>query len=79
MITEKSESRVLDQLAEKGIDPSKITHLYSERQLCPVCGPFLDEVAPNAEITWSVPWGDSPVINRASDDLLFGMIRAHGG
>ncbi|MFE5515044.1 polymorphic toxin-type HINT domain-containing protein [Streptomyces sp. NPDC056529] len=75
-----SENHILDQLAAKGIDPSKITAIYSERQPCPVCGPLLDgALSPGTPITWSVPWGADAVMNSASNDLLKMMIRAAKG
>ncbi|WP_079190115.1 nucleic acid/nucleotide deaminase domain-containing protein [Actinacidiphila paucisporea] len=75
-----SENHILDQLAEKGIDPSRITELYSERQPCSKCGPLLDSVlSPGTPVSWSVPWGDNAIINRGSNELLRQMIAAAGG
>jgi hypothetical protein len=74
-----SENDILDQLARKGIDPRRITHLYSERQPCSVCGPLLADHAPNALQTWSVPWGRDAAMNSAANDLLRRMISTAGG
>ncbi|MEW1550634.1 ricin-type beta-trefoil lectin domain protein, partial [Streptomyces tsukubensis] len=75
-----SENHILDQLAALGIDPSKITALYSERQPCPVCGPLLDgALKPGTPVTWSVPWGANAIMNSASNELLKMMIRAAKG
>jgi hypothetical protein len=74
-----SENDILDQLAAKGIHPSRITYLYSERQPCSVCGPLLEEHAPNAVITYSVPWGRNSALNSAANDLLRRMIGVAGG
>ncbi|WP_457469783.1 polymorphic toxin-type HINT domain-containing protein [Streptomyces sp. TE4109] len=75
-----SENHILDQLTAKGIDPRKITAIYSERQPCPACGPLLDgKLSSGTPITWSVPWGADAVMNSASNDLLKMMIRAAKG
>jgi RHS repeat-associated protein len=72
-----SENDILDQLSAKGIDPSRISALYSERQPCSACGSMLDDVlTPGTPITHSVPWGDDPFINSASNELLRQMIAA---
>ncbi|WP_067498327.1 polymorphic toxin-type HINT domain-containing protein [Actinoplanes sp. TFC3] len=74
-----SEEHILDQLAKKGIDPSRIRALYSDRQPCENCGGLLKEaLAPGTPITWSVPWGSNPAIKGASNDLLKRMISAAG-
>ncbi|MER5739700.1 RHS repeat-associated core domain-containing protein [Streptomyces sp. NPDC002262] len=75
-----SENHILDQLAAQGIDPSRVTALYSERQPCPVCAPLLGgALNPGTPISWSVPWGADAVVNSASNDLLKLMIRAAKG
>jgi hypothetical protein len=75
-----SENDILGQLAAKGIDPSQITELYSERQPCSACGPLLDDaLSPGTPVTWSVPWGDNVMVNSASNELLRQMIAAAGG
>ena len=72
-----SENDILDQLTARGIDPSQITELYSERQPCSSCSSMLgDALAPGTPITYSVPWGDDPFINSASNELLRQMIGA---
>jgi Xanthomonas XOO_2897-like deaminase/Pretoxin HINT domain len=75
-----AEDDILDQLAEQGIDPERITSLYSEREPCPVCKPLLREVLrPGTPTSWSVPWGSNPIINAASNDLLARMIADAAG
>ncbi|GID29726.1 hypothetical protein [Paractinoplanes brasiliensis] len=69
-----SEDDILAQIEElKKTNPGlgKITALYSERQPCPVCaGKLPAYLAPDAKITWSVPWGDNPIINDSANKLL---------
>jgi RHS repeat-associated protein len=75
-----AEADILDQLSEKGIDPSRITELYSERQPCSECESALsDSLAPGTPVSWSVPWGDDPAIKAASNELLEQMIGEASG
>ncbi|WP_241845543.1 polymorphic toxin-type HINT domain-containing protein [Streptomyces sp. CB02261] len=75
-----SENHILDQLAAKGVKPDKVSHLYSERQPCPTCGPMLDgALSPGTPVSWSVPWGSDATMNAASNELLRQMIAAAGG
>lgn len=69
-----SENHILDQLAAKGVKPTKITELYSERSPCSACAPLLeDKLTPGTPISWSVPNGPG------SADLLYRMIQGFGG
>ncbi|MFF2599085.1 nucleic acid/nucleotide deaminase domain-containing protein [Streptomyces californicus] len=53
-----AEDHILEQLAVKYFSPKRISALYTERQLCPVCGPNLENLLKEGtEITWSVQWG----------------------
>ncbi|MFC1429406.1 polymorphic toxin-type HINT domain-containing protein [Streptacidiphilus sp. N1-3] len=78
-----SEDHIMDQidaLRANGHDIGGITHLYSERQPCSVCaGKLPDYLAENAQITWSVPWGDDGLMNSVSNEMLAGMIRRASG
>jgi hypothetical protein len=75
-----AEDDILEQVAARGIDPNQITGLYSERQPCPTCAPLLGRVLKRgAPISWSVPWGDNPIVNRASNRVLARMIERAGG
>ncbi|TDC15319.1 hypothetical protein E1265_26895 [Streptomyces sp. 8K308] len=75
-----SENHILDQLADMGIDPSRITALYSERQPCDVCGPMLDDVlSPGTPVSWSVPWGTDQALRDASNEMLGQMISGARG
>ncbi len=82
-----SEHHILDQLQELGISPDRITHLYSERQICPdICQPMLSNVPlrDDLQVTYSVPWftnqtGDGRFLNGQSQMLLNQMIRDNGG
>lgn len=69
-----SEDRILAQLEDKGVSPSKIKELYSERSPCDVCRPKLEAaLEPGTPISWSVPNGPG------SSELLKRMIlRAKG-
>jgi hypothetical protein len=69
-----SEDRILAQLEAKGVSPSKIKALYSERSPCDVCRPKLNEaLAPGTPVTWSVPNGPG------SSQLLKKMVLAAKG
>ena len=78
-----SEDHIMDQidaLKAEGHDIGGITHLYSERQPCSVCaGKLPDYLAGNAQITWSVPWGDDGLMNSVANEMLAGMIRRASG
>jgi hypothetical protein len=41
-----AEDDIIAQLNARGIDPSRITQLYTERQPCEACEPMLDKIAP---------------------------------
>ncbi|WP_353963008.1 nucleic acid/nucleotide deaminase domain-containing protein [Streptomyces sp. NBC_00365] len=52
-----SETEILDQLKEKGVDPKKITALYIERQPCDDCAGALEKALKEGTvITYSVPY-----------------------
>ena len=70
-----SEQHILDQLEAKGIDPSRIKSLYSERQPCGGCGQKLAELAPGAQISYSVPWGADRTLRQSANEMLGDMIR----
>jgi hypothetical protein len=71
-----SEQHILDQLEAQGISPSRIRALYSEREPCNSCGPKLAELAPEAQISYSVPWGQDRAIRQTANDMLADMIRS---
>lgn len=53
-----AEQHIIDQLRKRNISPGKITDLYTERQPCGSCTSAITELAPGANVTWSVPWGN---------------------
>lgn len=74
-----SEDHILDQLEAMGIDPSRVTALYSDRQPCSVCQSKLKAaLKPGTRITWAVPWGKNALINSGANELLAGYIKAAG-
>jgi RHS repeat-associated protein len=75
-----AEENILQQVAARGRDPQEITGLYTERQPCSDCEGLLNEnLGPDTPISWSVPWGDDPLLKAASNQLLRDMIMRAGG
>ena len=74
-----SEQHILDKLADEGVPAGAITHLFSERQPCGICGPKLSSLAPDAKITYSVPWGTDPAERAGANDLLKSLIQQARG
>jgi len=75
-----AEENILEQVAARGRDPQEITALYTERQPCSGCDALLDDnLEPGTPISWSVPWGDDPILKAASNELLKGLIMKAGG
>ncbi|WP_371674439.1 RICIN domain-containing protein [Streptomyces sp. NBC_00289] len=74
-----SETEILDQLKEKGVDPKKITALYTERQPCNDCAGALEKALKEGTvITYSVPY--TVEIASYSKSLLASYVkRANGG
>ncbi|MGW3123154.1 RICIN domain-containing protein [Streptomyces sp. NPDC001107] len=74
-----SETEILDRLKEKGVDPTKITALYTERQPCPGCDDALSKALKEGTvITYSVPY--TPEIASYSKSLLLRYVKqANGG
>jgi len=67
----------IDQLRTDNPDRTyTITELYSERQVCTDCNAALQGyLAPDAEVTWSVPWIDNARQNADANELLARFIR----
>ncbi|WP_344074069.1 RICIN domain-containing protein [Streptomyces crystallinus] len=74
-----SETEILDILKKKGVDPKKITAMYTERQPCGDCADSLAKaLAAGTPISYSVPYG--PGYESAAKSLLATYIkRANGG
>ncbi|MFE1754472.1 ricin-type beta-trefoil lectin domain protein [Streptomyces anandii] len=74
-----SETEILDQLKAKGVDPKRITALYTERQPCPGCDDALGKALKEGTvITYSVPY--TPEIASYAKSLLANYVkRANGG
>ncbi|MGW1506076.1 nucleic acid/nucleotide deaminase domain-containing protein [Streptomyces mirabilis] len=77
--SDHSETEILDQLKEKGVDPKKITALYTERQPCDDCaGALKKALKEGTVITYSVPY--TLEIASYSKSLLATYVkRANGG
>src|SRR5215467_876976 len=70
-----AEENILEQVAARGRDPQEITALYTERQPCSSCDALLDDnLEPGTPISWSVPWGDNPILKAASNESLKALI-----
>ncbi|MDT0269495.1 RHS repeat-associated core domain-containing protein [Streptomyces sp. DSM 44915] len=82
-----SEGHILQQLQQRGIDPRRVIDLYTERQPCSDCANLIADNMGQANVSWSVPYynspplgrGDAQLMNDATAQLLEGMIaRADG-
>ncbi|WP_026343399.1 nucleic acid/nucleotide deaminase domain-containing protein [Nocardia sp. BMG111209] len=76
-----AEDDIMNTLKAKGVSPDRITALYTERQPCSEkCEPMLEQtLKPDAAVTYSVPWGDDPLLRQAADELLAKLIEQAGG
>jgi len=76
-----SEEGIINQVLGRGFDPQDIVGLYTERSPCPACAAMLnDSLKEGTPISWSVPYGDTPLLRQAATDLLARMItQARGG
>ncbi|MFF7169831.1 ricin-type beta-trefoil lectin domain protein [Streptomyces pseudovenezuelae] len=73
-----SETKILDMLKARNIDPSEISALYTERQPCPACASELSgALKPGTPITYSVPY--HPDFADAARELLDRYVRQAGG
>lgn len=73
-----SETEILDQLKAKGVDPQKITALYTERQPCNDCADALGKaLKEGTPITYTVPY--TLEIASYSKSLLAKYIKQAGG
>jgi hypothetical protein len=66
-----------------GVDGSTILAVYTERQPCGTCSPFLDDVLPNGTIVaWHFPWGskETKKFKHKDDDIgAYGLMALSQG
>lgn len=68
----KSEAEIVSKLTGKGVNPDRITALYSERQPClATCTTTLKGLKPDTPVSYTIPWQpDGPTVDEAGDELL---------
>jgi Xanthomonas XOO_2897-like deaminase len=73
-VTAHSEAVGLKTLQDEGIDLGGVKRVYSERQPCAYnfanCARSLDDLVPQAKVTWSFDYGASKAINSAANQAL---------
>ena len=72
-----SEVRLIEGLAQQGIDPSRVTRLYTERSPCVTganCTTYLRErLPPGAKVTWSFDYGTTEEVSKAMQHALMDL------